>query len=171
MHYNYMTGEHWRIWHSISHRFPFWDKKDKHSALLLQEGQKNSPPAISGKAVGCEPLSGADAFHCQTMICVRQGNGLYKVRKPPGPRCVSSASWECALSPKGPYTLPGLYLGSSQRGAAPVCFSRALSVLGDTRAAFHWISPLFLLDCCDFNQSGRSTSRTEVWFGVRRAWL
>lgn len=85
-----MTGEQWRIWHSVSHRFPIRDKKDKHSALLLQEQKK--PSAVSCEAVGCELPAGAEAVRGQTMPRVLQGSWVYKVRKPPGLRCVSWAS-------------------------------------------------------------------------------
>lgn len=42
-------------------------------------------------------------------------------------------------------------------GRAAVYFFRTLSVLGETREAFNWIS-LLSLDCCDFNEIGRSRS-------------
>lgn len=132
MHYNYVTGEQWRVWHSISHRFPFWDKKDKHSALLLQEEgkKKKPPPAVSWEAVGCRMVSIAEAFCFQTMIRAEWGNRAYKVRKPPGLRCASLASWEGSLSPTGPCALA---LRSGQlRGAGGCLFLQGTLGTGGT---------------------------------------
>lgn len=126
--------------HSISHRFPIWDKQDKHCALLLQEHK--APSSFLSCCGSWAPV--AHNAPCPA-------GKLHKVRKP-WLRGVCWPSWPC------PYGW-----GPSHPAAVWGPGELLLSVLGETREAFNWISLLFL-DCCD-------TGRTEVCFRVWVAWF
>lgn len=129
MHYNYMTGEQWRIRHSVSHRFPFWDKEDKHSALLLQEGEKKTSSAVSWRRLDGRWFLRPRLF-ASRQWSVPCGEAGRTKRGSPAPRCVRSASCG-SLSP----AVLAHRSSPAAPGTAAVCFCRALPALGETRQA------------------------------------
>lgn len=153
MHFNYMTGEQWRIWHGISHRFPMWDKKDKHSALLLRE--QNQPWAVSRTGAACRS-GGARRPH--NAPCPA---GATKWGNPGWSVCAGLP--ENVLIARGSLHTPAALSGG--RGSCCLFFQGALRAGGD-EGGLNWISPLFL-DCCDSSEAGR----TEVCFRVCVPWL
>lgn len=132
MHYNYMTGEQWRIQHSVSHRFPFRDKKDKHSALLLQEEKKTSS-LVSWEAVGWAMVSVAEAFCFQTMIGAVWGSGAHKARKPRTEVC--ALGFLRQLIARGPCAP----LQPSNAGDSGCLFLQGAPCTGGNEAGFGWI--------------------------------
>jgi len=131
MHYNYMTGEQWRIWQSVSHRFPFWDKKDKHSALLLQEEGKKPPLRFPERQLDGRWFLWPRLFASRQWSVPRGEAGCTK-RGSPTPRCVRSASCG-SLSP----AVPARRSSPAVPGTAAVCFSPCA---GGNEAGFGWIS-------------------------------
>lgn len=151
MHYNYMTAEQWRIWRGVSHRFPMWDKEDKHSVVLLQEQTK--PWAVS--------CAGLDGRCCSSPAHKERGascgEAAAQSEEAPG-WGVCAGLPENVLIARGSLHTPAALSGG--QGSCCLFFQGSLRA-GGNKGGLNWISPLFL-DCCGSSE----TCSTEVCFGV-----